>query len=340
MDSPLSSAPEPKGTPNTAPVVDPRSRPLPDYSTLEPTSDLTGASAGATHRTVRTIQFAPLLAIGVGISLALLVVSTGNARSPWSRFARMLHADVAAPAPVAAANAPQIDRMKPQKQAEALLEAAVAHSDSAVDQISSRVDHWQGQLAWDSQMATLTAAALNSNDMRVRESGIEVELAAYGLAKNSRSLEYVLKMVESPNHARKIWGLWALGLMGNRGVETARVLQVLSAHLKDSDEDSRHWAVEGLALVGGNDTIPLLLTAMHDDPSPVVREEAACGVAESGMFSHEQRVSAIPQLLSYTDDPALDARTHGWAFQALTEITGQSLPSDSAAWRNWYESRN
>ncbi len=32
-----------------------------------------------------------------------------------------------------------------------------------------------------------------------------------------------MKSAESPNHAQKIWGLWALGLMGNRGVETDRV---------------------------------------------------------------------------------------------------------------------
>ena len=230
--------------------------------------------------------------------------------------------------------------MKPQKQAEALLQLAVAQSDGAVDQISSRVERWQGKLSWDSQMATVTTAALNSNDMRVRESGVEVELAAYGLAKNSKSLAYVLKTVESPDHAQKIWGLWALGLMGNRGVEPDRVVAVLTSHLKDADEDSRHWAVDGLALVGTNETIPVLLSAMHDDPSPLVREQAACGVAQSGMFTREQRFSAVPQLLNYIDDPALDARTRGWAFLALADITGQHLPNDASAWRSWYESRN
>ncbi len=35
------------------------------------------------------------------------------------------------------------------------------------------------------------------------------------------------------------------------------------------------------------------------------------------MFTHEQRLSAVPQLLNYTDDPALDAQTHAWAFKAL-----------------------
>lgn len=125
--------------------------------------------------------------------------------------------------------------------------------------------------------------------------------------------------------------------MGNRGVEPERVVDVLVTHLKDSDEDSRRWAVEGLALVGTNPTIVPLLQTMHDDPSPSVRERAACSLAESGMLTHEQRLTAVPQLLSYSDDPALDAQTHGWAFQALVDITGQRLPNNAAAWRSWYE---
>jgi HEAT repeat protein len=126
--------------------------------------------------------------------------------------------------------------------------------------------------------------------------------------------------------------------MGNRGVETDRVVQVLTSHLKDADEDSRRWAVEGLALAGSAQAIKPLLQTMHDDPSASVREGAACSLAESGMFTREQRLTAVPQLLAYSDDPALDAQTHAWAFQALGDITHQRLPNDSNAWRTWYES--
>jgi len=321
----------------TAPMVDSRLQPTPDYGTLGPGSDLTAGGADSAQRIGRTSRFAPLFAVAAGVLLAVLAVSMSNAHSARSRLAHLFGRDTVSPAPLAATSSSQLDRLKPQKQAEALLELALGRSDGAVDQILSRVDGWQGKLKWDSQMATLTTAALNSNDVRVRESGIEVELAAYGLSKNSASLDYLLKSAESPNHAQKVWGLWALGLMGNRGVETAQVVQVLTAHLKDSDEDSRHWAVEGLALVGTSETIPLLLTTMHDDASPQVREDAACALAQSGMFTGEQRLSAIPQLLNYTDDPSLDAQTHAWAFQALTDITGQRLPNDSAAWRSWYQ---
>jgi HEAT repeat protein len=267
----------------------------------------------------------------------VFLAGLGSARSAWPRIANTFSPKAVPSSAIDVTDSREIDRLKPQKQAEALLERAIAHPDGAVDQIFSRVDRWPGKLKWDSQMATLTTAALNAPDSRVRESGIEVELAAYGLAKNSASLEYLLKMAESANHAQKIWALWALGLLGNRGVETPRVLQVLTAHLKDADEDSRHWAVEGLALVGTGEAIPLLLTAMHDDPAPRVREQAACGLAQSGMFTQKQRLSAVPQLLNYTDDPSLDAQTHAWAFLALSDITGQRLPNDSTAWRRWYE---
>jgi HEAT repeat protein len=149
-----------------------------------------------------------------------------------------------------------------------------------------------------------------------------------------------MRRADSSDHAQKIWALWALGLLGNRGVETDRVVRVLTGHLqvsgKDS-EDSRRWAVESLALVGTTATIAPLLDSLHNDPSPLVRERAACSLAESGMLSHEQRLIAVPQLINYSDDPALDAQTHAWAFQSLRDITKQPLPNDSAAWRNWYQ---
>lgn len=332
MDVSPSRFSEPSDRRKAAPLA--AAQPTPDYGTLGPGPGINSGAPGPLR--IRTARQVVLL--GVIAAAILVVVLTGRSSTPpvmWSDFesfapARTDHA--ASPL-----SARQLDRLKPQKQAEALLELALAHSDGAVSQISSRVRRWQGSLKWNSQMASLTTAALHSSDMQVRQSGIDVELAAYGLARNSASLEYLLKSAESADHSQRIWALWALGLMGNRGVETARVVQVLTAHLKDSDEDSRHWTVEGLALIGVDETIPLLLTAMHDDSSPLVREAAACGLAQAGMFTHEQRVSAIPQLLKYSDDPSLDAQTHAWAFLALADITHQRLPAETSAWREWYE---
>jgi hypothetical protein len=276
----------------------------------------------------------PVVAVMIGLFAAIAFGAIGRDNSAWPEIANLFSSQQNKPA--TAKDLRQLDRMKPQRQAETLLELAVARTAGATDQISSRAERWEGKVVWNSQIANLSTAALNSSDMRVRESGIEVELAAYGLSKNSASLDYLLKTVESPKHAQKIWAMWALGLMGNRGVQPDLVFQVLTAHVKDEDVDSRRWAVESLALLGTDPTIETLLTSMHDDPSPLVRERAACSLAESGMLTPQQRMTAIPTLLNYSDDASLDAQTHAWAFQALGDITHQRLPNESTAWRSWY----
>jgi HEAT repeat protein len=257
----------------------------------------------------------------------------------------------------------ELDHEKPQQQAEILLTRAVSRAEGAanqnegrsraqteaqtVAQIQARIEGWRGKLEWNPQLSQLTTAALNSDDENVRTSAIEVQLAAYGLKKNDSTVDALVRQADAYNHKERIWAMWTLGLLGNRGVETDRVVQVLTAHLQGSgkgsatdreldDEDARHWAVEGLALVGTTSTIAPLLEAMHNDPSPLVRESAACSLARSGMLTHERRLTAVPQLIIYSDDPALDAQTHAWVFQALTDITGQHLPNQSEAWKQWY----
>lgn len=322
---------------NNAPERDPRLKPTPDWGTLGPGSDAGGFGKVPQPAAARKPGAAvgPVVAALVGVTTALLF-STAHKNSPSGAGLTGLLTN-RPPRITSAHDTQQLDRMKPQNQAEALLELAVGNSDGAVEQISARVDQWHGKVRWNSQIASLSAAALNSNDLRVRESGVEVELAAYGLSKNSASLNYLLKTADSPDHAQKIWALWALGLMGNRGVETDQVVKVLTNHLQDSDKDSRRWAVEGLALTGADGAIDPLLKVMHDDPASDVRGRAACGIAEAGLFTPEQRMSAVPVLLNYSDDPVLDPETHGWSFRALADITHERLPNNTAAWRGWYE---
>jgi HEAT repeat protein len=100
----------------------------------------------------------------------------------------------------------------------------------------------------------------------------------------------------------------------------------------------RYWAIEGLAYLGTDEVITPLLDTFRNDPSPMIRERAACGLAQSGMLSERQRRTAVPRLLEFADDPALDAETRKWVFQALRDITGQTLRPDAAAWRSWYNS--
>ncbi len=324
---------------------DPRLQPTPDYGTLGPNSDIASSAASSAPATgvpnpgrgaPANVGLLRLIAVMCGVAGALVASHAGS--GAWEKIAAVFAPQKKSAISSAAFSQRDLDRQKPQRQAEILLTRAVSRSDGATAAIQSRIEGWRGKLELNPQLSQLTTAALNSEDVNVRASAIEVQLAAYGLEKNDSTVDTMVRQADSSNHAQKIWALWALGLLGNRGVETDHVVQVLTAHLHDRDEEARHWAVEGLALVGTNSTIAPLLEAMHNDPSALVRERAACSLAESGMLTHEQRLTAVPRLITYSDDPALDAQTHAWAFQALSDITKQRLPNDSAAWRNWQNS--
>lgn len=290
-------------------------------------------------------------AMVLGIVAALILSGSGTAGALWGKIASAtslrepLRDEFAIN--VSLPSDADLDRQEPQQQAETLLECAVARSDGATRQIESRVEAWRGKLKWDAQLSALTAAALNSKDDAARDSAVEVQLAAYGLIKSGSTVDVLERQANSSDHSRKVWALWALGLMGNRGIQTERVVDILTAHLKEIDgksvglsEDARRWVVESLAMVGTAATITALLDAMHNDPSPMVRESAAANLAESSMLSRNQRILAVPQLINFSDDPSLDAQTHLWAFQALGEITRERVPSTSAAWRDWYRHNN
>ena len=296
------------------------------------------------------------VAMMAGVALAFLVSMGGGPVAVWGKTSGLFSSRPNSELSAAELSATDLDRERPQKQAELLLERAVSHSAADPSQINaqieaqieSRSDAWRGHLQWDSQLGDLTTVALNSNDLSVRASAIEVQLAAYGLTKTESTVDAMVRQADSRDHRQKIWALWALGLLGNRGLEPDHVVQVLAAHLKEGqkgnndkekekEEDTRRWAVEGLALVGTTSTIAPLLETMRNDPSPVVREHAACSLAQSGMLSREQRRIAVPQLIDYSADSSLDAQTRAWAFQALADITQQRLPNDTAAWRNWYQ---
>lgn len=337
MDVP--QPPSPSQGPNPALGPDPRLQPTPDYGTLGPGSDYAGVGTDASRQmrrgtSARSVQ---ILAAVIGMFGAFVAVALRSGNVPLTDLGKTLSQQKQAMVPVEGAR--QLDGMEPQKQAEALLEQAVQHSPVAVDQISMRAGSWPGQVQWTPQIASLSTAALNSDDLSVRQSGVEVELAAYGLTKTPASLDYVLNLTDSKDHAQKVWALWAAGLLANRGVEPEHVIGVLATHLNDEDVDSRRWATESLALTGADASVQLLLAAMHEDPSPVIRERAACGIASSGLFTPEQRMTAVPRLISYSEDPSLDAQTHAWAFQALGDITHQHFGNDTAAWRHWYEEK-
>jgi HEAT repeat protein len=220
-----------------------------------------------------------------------------------------------------------LDSMKPQSQAELLLERSINHFQGANEQIMARVERWLGHIKIEGRLNGLFTTALNSDDLR----------AGRKVAKSVESVDRLEPAARAGEQGPRANALWDLALVGNRGVERERVEQLLLGAIHDPNVNIRYWAVEGLSYLATEGVVEPLLVILHDDPSSMIRERAACGLAQSGMLSAAQRRAAIPKLLDYADDGGLDAETHKWVFQALRDITGQTLPHDAVAWRNWYQ---
>ena len=284
----------------------------------------------------------PLLLVG-GVVLGALLASTTTARAAWDQIALFLALQgppVAASANVLSQHETEaLDGMTPQGQAELLLERSINHYAGANDEIVARVRRWRGKIKLNDRLNNLFITAINSDDLRVRAAGIEVDIAARDLIKSADTIDSLEPVARAGEQGPRANALWDLGLLGNRGVEPARVAQILLGSIRDSNENVRHWAVEGLAYLGTDETIEPLLDVFRDDPSPKIRERAACSLAQSGMLSKPQRMRAVPRLLEYASDFNMEPQTRGWVFQALRDITGQNLPADPVAWRHWYEAQ-
>ena len=286
---------------------------------------------------------ATFAAIGGVLLAGILVVGTGAARAGWEQISYFL--SLAGKPEPASANVLSeheiegLDSMPPQNQAELLLERSINHYAGANEQIAPRVKRWRGKLTLNDRLNNLFVTAINSDDLRVRAAGIEVNIAARNLEKTPATVDRLEPDARSGEQGPRANALWDLGLLGNRGIEPERVAQILLSSVHDSNVNVRYWAVEGLAYLGTDETIEPLLDILHDDPSSMIRERAACGLAQSGMLNRQQRLTAVPRLLDYAEDGSLDAETHTWVFQALRDITGQTLPHDAAAWRQWYNAQ-
>ena len=127
-----------------------------------------------------------------------------------------------------------------------------------------------------------------------------------------------------------------LGALGNRGVESGRILTALVAYTRDPNEKTRYWAVEGLSVLGADESIPPLVEVLRNDSSPEIRERAACGLAQSGMFTKKQRTAAVPALIDAAGDSSLDAETRALVYHALRDITAATVDNDASALRSWW----
>jgi hypothetical protein len=291
---------------------------------------------GSSWRTIVLVAFAFIL--------GTIAAGAGSLSAAWTPVARLIglqDAPVASSANVFSEHEIEgLDAMRPQSQAELLLERSINHYRGANEQIAQRVDSWAGHVRIEGRLNELFTTAINSDDLTVRVAGIEIDIAGRNIEKSATTVDRLEPLARNGEQGPRVNAMWDLALIGNRGIEPERIADILLSNLHDPNENIRYWAVEGLSYLAIDGAIQPLLDIFHDDPLPMIRERAACGLSQSGMFSAAQRRTAVPTLLQYADDGALDQQTRGWVFQALRDITGQSLPHDAHVWREWYRNQH
>ena len=233
----------------------------------------------------------------------------------------------------------EINAMAPQDQAMRLMERTINHYSGAAEQIEKRAEEWIGQVHTTPELTKLTDVAYFSSDLRVRAAASELWRVEAGFRKTPETVQQIIDAAAA-NPEKKYFFASHLGILGNRGVERQRVFDTLELWVRDPDSNMRAAAINGLALLGTENTIALFLTVFHDDPSHDLRERAACNLADSGLLSREQRKQSVPELVRFAQDPSLDATTKKWVYQALREITEKNLPDDPAAWASWSGSQS
>jgi len=234
-----------------------------------------------------------------------------------------------------AAGSRQIDSGQ-QVKAEGLLRRLASGDSAAADQILRESDSWTGSTTRTQTTDQLIANGINLPDLHLRAAAIQAQLALDGVPRNTTG--FIMLERATANPSQRAWALWMLGALGNRGVDADHAAKVIGAYLDDPVVNNRAAAVNGLALVATDETIPMMLDRFRNDPSPIVQERAACGISEAGMYLPQQRMVAAGTLIGWLDDSLLTSQQKTWTIQALHDISGKSFGADAAAWRRWYDS--
>jgi HEAT repeat protein len=275
---------------------------------------------------------APLLAF-LALTLSMIVLLAWGVPQAIKRLLASASGQIDGSGAVA--TAPAIDPGR-QAKAEELLGRVAAGDLAATNEVLDQSDGWTGKTHRTPKTDQLVTTAMNLSDMQARAAAIQAQLALDGVPRDENGLTILKEAVGNP--VRRSWALWMLGALGNRGVDPVHTAKIIEGYLNDPDASVRANAVEGLALLATDETIPMLLDRFRNDPSAAVQEPAACAMAESGMYTHQQRMVAAASMVGWLDDSLLTQQQRTWTIQALHDISGQNFGGDSAAWRRWYDS--
>ncbi len=254
--------------------------------------------------------------------------SAGRSAPPFARTAAMKQASLE-----------EVLAWSPQQQAEELMARAIEHDSSAPPAMTQRMPIWVGHLQLTSNLGQLEDRARYSSDLRVRRSEADLELALDGWSETPNSADLLMSLAKS-DPASRPRALYFLGILAGDDVESERAHQfILDSARNNPDPTARQWATEGLRFVGTDAALDELFEIFSQDRSFAVRDRAGCNITDCGVFERKQRLRLVPRLIDLVSDSHANPQMRNWSFLALRGITDENLPSDAAAWRNWYNEK-
>jgi HEAT repeat protein len=269
----------------------------------------------------------------VAAALAMIAAAGYVGRQQLQQLQQL--AKVAGPRVTKRTSAPSMNGPS-QVAAEQLLQRLASGDAAAADEVLAHSSEWTGKAQRTPKSEQLVTAALNSPDLHIRQAALQAEIVLDGVTLDEAGVTYVKSVLGNPQ--QRTWALWMLGALANRGIDTDHNAKIIETYLADPDVTVRAASVDALGMVATDETVPMMLDRFRNDPSPVVQERAACGLAQSGMYTQTQRMTASKNLVDWLDDSLLTQQQHGWAVQALGDISGQHFGNDVAAWRRWIDS--
>jgi hypothetical protein len=187
----------------------------------------------------------------------------------------------------------ELNRMSPQDQATRLLGKAINHYQGAGEEFAKRLDNWWGQIQSTPELENLTNTAYFASDLRIRTLALELWLVRDKIRKSPETVDELIRDAGITDD-RQYFRLSTLGILGNRGIEPEKVYDTLVQFIRAPSGATRSAAINGLGLLGTENTIAPLLEVLRWDTSHDLRERAACNLADSGMLSRERRQKADP----------------------------------------------
>jgi len=223
-----------------------------------------------------------------------------------------------------------------QVQAEELLERAIGHDERAIQLLDEHASEWTSRIRMTDRMKQLEQRSEFSRDLRVRLANADLNLALEGWHKDSEAADLLIERARA-DHRYRPAAVYYLGMLAGRGVNYDRIHGVILDYARnDQNPVVRQWAVEGLRFLGKDEVLDELLVSFTQYPSMNVRERAGCNISDCGIFTREQRMRMVPQLIDLAAQPNLSPQMRNWCFMALREITDENSPADATSWKRWY----